>query len=109
MAQGAQSKALIIVSKAKGWDPTKIYDRATDTYSEDISNFDKSPEIYTNQAGTGQIPGGKPIGWPDTFGPPPIPSVGKDETDWSEPGQRDSVSRATRNSDPFAGMGGPGG
>lgn len=105
MGQGAQVKALIIVSKAKGWDPTKIYDRATDSYSEDISNFDKAPELYTNQAGTGQLPGGKPMAWPDTFGPPPTPSVGKDEKDWAEPGQRDNVSRATKNADPTPGGG----
>jgi hypothetical protein len=63
VAQGDQAKSLIIISKNKGFDPTVIPARTGPggkSYKEEnISNFDKAPDI-NNRAGTGKLPPAKP-------------------------------------------------
>ena len=100
MALGDSIRALIIVSKAKGFDPTELPELGS------IANFNKVPTMADQRDRiVGTLPDGIPDGWPDTHGPPPIPSVGKDEVDWNEPHQRDNVSRATKNADATPGGG----
>lgn len=98
MALGDQSKALIIVSKNKGWDPTVIAD------GESIANFNKAPDPWKlgNQS-VGNLPGGTPDGWPDSYGPPATPSVGATETNWSQGATNDNQKRGTSGANPYAG------
>lgn len=96
MALGGLSKALITISKAKGWDPTVI--RGT---GESIANFDKAPELFTNESGTGTLPNN------------PAASGQKDPSEGPVLGQRVSFSvpdasretknRATKGANPFPG------
>ena len=72
MAQGAQVKALIIMSKNQGWDPTRIWDAKTQKYGDSIENFNKAPRVLENQAGTGKLPQGTPDSFPGDH--PPIPA-----------------------------------
>jgi hypothetical protein len=97
MGQGAQSKALRIATQTQyGIDPTKIYD-AQGNVVGDIANWDKAPELFKNQAGTGKLP-------PET----PDPTYSPGEVDFQHVDTQ-GPQRATKNSDPFAGMGGAGG
>ena len=103
MAQGGQSKGLIIASKTAGWDPTRIYDPATGKYEESIENFDKQPEIFKNQAGTGRLPQGTPDSFP---GEQPL----KERVSWNAPDtRRETRNRATRGANPAPRRPGAGG
>lgn len=104
MAQGGESKSLIIMSKAQGFDPTRIWDPKTQSYGESIAEFNKAPELFTNQAGTGKLPQGTPDSFAEDH-----PAIGSPQSvPFNIPEGHDvpEKSRATKNSDPFAGMGG---
>jgi hypothetical protein len=102
--QGDQVKALIIVSKAKGWDPNRIWDAKTRSYGDSIENFNQPPLVLENQAGTGRLPQGTPDTFPDAEEPRYKYPPGED---WNVPHvERETADHSTNNSDPFAGMGG---
>lgn len=103
--QGDQVKALIIVSKAKGWDPNRIWNAKTRQYEgESIENFNQPTKIFENQAGTGRLPQGIPLSYPEAEEPRYSYPPGED---WNVPPiERESADHSTSNSDPFAGMGG---
>lgn len=101
MGQGAQSKGLIIAAQTAGWDPTKIMPGG-----EDISNFDKAPELFANQAGTGAMPGGSPDSWPDGYSRGGLNLDPSSTVRFNAPDAgRETAQHGTRNADPFAGMG----
>ena len=61
---GNQSRGLIIASKTRGWDPTRI--RNSDgSYGESMANFDKDPA--NAPVGPGAYLGRLPQGTPDNF------------------------------------------
>ena len=100
MALGDQSKALRIISLNKGWDPTKI-----EGTGESIANFDKAPEPWkSGDQSVGSLPQGTPDTFPDAQAPNLSESVPFNAPN-TGPGW-DSTSRASVNTDPFAGMGG---
>jgi hypothetical protein len=115
MGQGGLSKALIIVSKAKGWDPNRIWDSKTQSYvGESIENFNQPPELFTNQAGTGRLPQEIPANqqmFPDATESPLDVSRGLDheQAPFNTSLQALNKNRGTKDADPFAGMGGAGG
>ena len=66
MALGDQSKALIIMSRNQGFDPTRIYESDGKTPAkfptlpdggQGLSNFDRVPGVVTHRT-TGKLPGG---------------------------------------------------
>ena len=97
MALGDQGKALRIISKAKGWDPTKCE-------GVDISNFDKAPDPWlSGSQSTGKLPEGTPLDFPQADGGPAM----TEKVTWGNSGQPAvPKSHATKGADPFAGMGG---
>lgn len=99
MALGDQSKALIIMSKNKGWDPTKV------AGGESIANFNKAPDPWElGVQSVGKLPGGTPSGWPDGYPGQASPSA--DAIDWQKGRTSlDNEKRGTTNANPFAGMG----
>lgn len=69
MGQGAQSKALIIANKTQfGFDAAKVYNADGSVWT-DISNFDKAPELFVNQKGTGTLPEGLHDSYPEANAP----------------------------------------
>lgn len=100
--QGAQSRALIIASQTQGWDPTRIYDTRTGKYEDSIANFDKAPELFVNQQGTGSLPEGTPDGYPDGGFATEV-WTGEPTCRYPEP--REAADRGTSGADPYAGMG----
>jgi hypothetical protein len=60
-----------------------------------------------NQKGTGALPQGTPDSFPDATDSPLSPAL--EETPFNTTLQSANKSRATKNSDPFAGIGGAGG
>lgn len=96
MAQGAQSKALIIVSKMQGWDPTQIVG------GESIANFD-APNGIDNRAGTGKLPQGIPDVFPDSAYQSGVTS--KTPVSFSTPDYTEELkNRRTKNANPYDGM-----
>jgi hypothetical protein len=93
MARGDQSKALRIMSKQKGWDPTQIEGGGS------IAGFDVAPGV--SGGAVGRLPGCTPDGWPGSLG---VPSIGPESVGFSHPdATRETKSRATRNADPNPG------
>ena len=96
MSQGGLSKSLIIISKAKGWDPNQI------AGGENIENFNKAPDPWepTGVKARGILPEGTSDSYPEDH----KPSMG---TDWEMPARNDGSmpEHSTKNADPFAGMG----
>ena len=102
---GRAVKSLIIVSRAQGWDPTRILDQTTGEYGQSIENFDKPP----NPAGTGDhcvgtLPDGIPDGWPNSYG---NPEIGEPSVTWNAPdyGRETSKEGQRGGADPYAGKG----
>lgn len=97
MALGDQSKSLIIISKAKGWDPTVIPGVGS------IANFDKAPNPWElgNQS-VGTLPEGSRDSYPQAEEPRYNESMTFDVPDVS----RETKNHATRGADPNAGKGG---
>ena len=96
---GNQSRALIIVSKAKGWDPTVIEG------GESIANFDKDNQNYRSSGdGLGKLPEGTP----DTFPQAKAPEESERMTFTTPDTSRETKNRASSGADPFSGMGGTG-
>lgn len=101
--QGDLVKALKIVSRAKGWDPDRIWNAKTKSYEGSLENTDKAPEIFVNQAGTGTLPQGTP----DSFPEAEQPKYEEGKVSFNHPDTgRETKNRATRGSDPYAGQGG---
>lgn len=102
---GGQSHALIIVSKAKGWDPTVIPARG-DIPAESIANFNKNQALdpMTHDT-TGNLPQGTPLNFPEDHGNPGQGSP------WEHPTNSDGNQpiRHTSGANPFPGMPGAGG
>lgn len=97
---GDQGKALRILSLNKGWDPNVIQGTG-----ENIANFNKCPDDIDHKT-TGTLPQGTPDSFPEDHpaGVTPGGAIPFNAPD-TGPGW-DSTSRATTNSDPYAGMGG---
>ena len=99
MALGDQVKALIIVSKAKDWDPTVILGTG-----DSIANFNKAPEPWgLGDHCVGKLPEGIPNTFPQAayeFNP------GQERMDWEHPAHNDGNApiHHTNGSDPFPGM-----
>ena len=105
MSMNNQSRSLIIMSKAQGYDPTKIYDPVTKTYGESVEKFDQQPTVLGGFPN--RLPGGPPNDAADDTPRvalnTPIDWTGKDSDSMTVgPFRR----RAAGTSDPFAGMGG---
>lgn len=98
MALGDMSKALIIMSKARGWDPTVIQG------GESIANFNKAPDRpnYSDSC-VGSLPEGAPISYPEAE----QPHYGSESVTWNAPNRAtgSDANRRTGGSDPFAGQG----
>lgn len=99
MALGDQSKALIIMSKMKGWDPTVIPGVGS------IANFNKAPNPWElgNQS-VGTLPEGTPDSFPQAE-EPRYQNPGKDWQVGLGDSDIDTNGRATNGADPFVGMG----
>lgn len=92
--QGDAVKALKILSRAKGWDPDRIWDAKTQSYEGSIENFNKPPQIYANQAGTGRLPQGVPDTFPEAEQPRyEENTLNDDGVTWNTPDYR----RETKN------------
>ena len=116
---GDQVKSLIIISRAKGWDPTVIPEREGQP-AESIANFDKSPQAWETSDASGQwavrntadpLYGAKSVGqlpegihgsYPQASQPQ---YSGEPGTDW-ENVDAQGPNRASSGADPFSGMGG---
>jgi len=101
--QGDQVKALKILSRAKGWDPDKIYDAKAKSYGDSIENFNRPPQVFTNQAGTGQLPEGLHDSYPQAEEPRyKENTTNNDGITWNTPQvSRETVNRATKNGTGF--------
>jgi hypothetical protein len=99
---GGQSHALIIVSRAKGWDPTEIPARG-DKPAESIANFNKDQALDPM---THVTVGTLPQGTPDTFPDAKAPDVGQGSP-WERPDHSDgnAPARRTSNANPYPGGG----
>ena len=96
MPFGAQSHALIVSAKLKGWNPTVIAGT-----NADISAFDVDPALDPiGHVTVGNLPGGSPDGWPDGY------SMGRqfkasDPVPWNAPDtSRENANRRTINGAP---------
>ena len=110
---GNQSRGLIMASKTRGWDPTKI--PSVDGGNESIlPNFDKDQgnhRMYGDPS-VGKLPDSIPAeqqGWPNGHDVLGVPSVSQPELDWQE-SQNDGQkpNRATKGANPYPGFGGEG-
>ena len=97
--QGDQSKALIILSKAKGWDPTRIYPNGPS-----IENFDMPPTVITNQARTGKLPQGVPDVFPDSIYE--AKATMTNESFSTPAATEETKSRRSKNASPYDGFDG---
>lgn len=96
MALGDQSKALIIMSKMKGWDPTLIPGVGS------IANWDKAPNPWElGDQSVGNLPEGTPDGFPKAEEP-----RYDERVSWSAPDVGRETKDRSGNGDPYAGMGG---
>src|SRR3990172_13024277 len=99
---GAQSKALIILSKNLGWDPT-IIPAGNGKPAESIANFNKAPNPWElGSQSVGRLPEGSQDSYPQAEEPKYSGSPG---TDWQNVDAQ-GPNRASSGADPFAGMGG---
>jgi len=96
MALGDQSKALIIVSKAKGWDPTVIPGVGS------IANFNRAPNTW--ELGDQSV-GSLPEGISDSYPQAEEPRYTESKT-FNSPQLRENNDNKGGGSDPYAGMGG---
>lgn len=96
MALGDQSKALIIMSKMKGWDPTVIPGVGS------IANFNKAPDPWElgNQS-VGKLPEGNGDSYPQAEQP-----KYDERVSWNAPDVGRENKDRSGNGDPYAGMGG---
>lgn len=108
MALGDQSKALIIMSKNKGWDPNVIRGRTSPegkVYPDhNIEGFNKAPTLYVDgDICVGQLPQEIPANqqmFPDATGP-----VLTQETSFNSPDvSRENANRRTSGADPTPSM-----
>lgn len=88
---GHQSRALIIVSKARGWDPTQIYDYSSKRYVGSIVDWDVQPEVFAPDLAKAPAPN---LLGSDTD-PPVSPGI-----DWQTPQPDGNTPRRTRASRP---------
>jgi hypothetical protein len=96
MALGDQSKALIIMSKNKGWDPTVIPGVGS------IANFNKAPNPWElGDQSVGKLPEGISNSYPQAEEPRYDESV-----TFSVPELRENNDNKGGGSDPYPGMGG---
>ena len=98
---GGQSHGLIIVSKAKGWDPTVIPARG-DKPAQSIANFDKDQALDPmTHVTVGTLPQGTPLNFPEDHGNP-----SKTAAPWEHPEHSDgnTPSRRTSGADPTPSM-----
>lgn len=98
MALGDQSKGLIEMSKARGWDPTVI--PATDGKpAVDLTQFDAPARRPNSGDGfVGQVPDLK-TAWPDGYD---VNVAGPNTTTFNSPDvSRENKSRRTTNANPF--------
>lgn len=99
MALGDQSKALILMSINKGWNPTIIPAR-DDKPEESIANFNKAPNPWELGA---QSVGQLPEGLHDSYRQAEEPrfqegTLTDDRITWNAPDHtRETVNRATKN------------
>jgi len=105
MSMNNQSRSLIIMAKAQGYDPTKIYDPATKAYVADVGQFDQQPTVmggFPNRL-SGGPPNDADDDTPKVDNNTPIDFTGEDKYSMTVgPFRR----RASKPSDPFAGKGG---
>ena len=105
MSMNNQSRSLIMMAKAQGYDPTKIYDHATKGYVADVGAFDQQPTVlggFPNRLPTGP-PDDSVIDHPKVEANTPIDFTGEDKYSMTVgPFRR----RASNPGDPFAGKGG---
>lgn len=52
------SRSLIEISKAQGWDSTKIWDQEKGAYTESVLPWDHAREVFARNLG--EVPGGLP-------------------------------------------------
>jgi hypothetical protein len=96
MALGDQSKALIIMSKMKGWDPTVIPGVGS------IANFNKAPNPWElGDQSVGTLPEGIQDSYPQAEQPRYDEAV-----TFNVPELREDNNNRGGGSDPYAGMGG---
>lgn len=101
MALGDQSKALIIMSKMKGWDPTVIPARDGKP-AESIANFNKAPNPWElGDQSVGNLPEGIQDSYPQAEQPRYDESV-----TFNVPDLRENNNNKGGGSDPFPGMAG---
>lgn len=116
---GDQTKSLIIISKAKGWDPTVIPAREGQP-AVDLSNWDKSPQSWeTSDAGGEWAVRNRPI---EVYGTPSVGNLPEGDqaiypqntesalsekiTFETPDALRENKDRSSSGADPFSGMGG---
>lgn len=94
MSLNNQSRALIIASKAQGWDPTVIPGLGS------IANFDYDPGIV-GQRFVGTLSDGTQNSWPDGYDATDVKPV---PPSFNTPILREDDQHATFNADPFPGF-----
>ena len=107
---GNQSRGLILASKTRGWDPTKI--PSVDGGNESIlPNFDKDQgnhRMYGDPS-VGKLPDGTPGGWPDGHDVLGVPSPSPQSQDFQpKPQASGNENRRTKGANPYPGFGGEG-
>lgn len=101
MALGDQTKALIIMSKNKGWDPTVIPGVGS------IANFDKAPNPWElGDQSVGKLPEGTPDSYPQAEEPRYQKGAIDFEVGLGNSDEDSGGTRGTSGADPYAGMGG---